>query len=202
MADKQRNHTQMLHLRAASIALAAGIALLTLLAARPAPAQTQTTQAWTPGWDNFNEPLNFTASSVTWSVSAAARLTVNFRLVGAEPSKLYQVGVQIFCDTYPAETFGQFPVNPKGVGCMPLTRQGVTAAIKEVEFGVVTTDMLGNGLFTLVVGPIAAGTYSLEFDVRDSAGCNLTGGVGNSDCYIDFQSPGPIMGDLTTITVP
>jgi hypothetical protein len=39
MADKRGNHTRILHLRAASIALAAGIALLTLLAARSAQAQ-------------------------------------------------------------------------------------------------------------------------------------------------------------------
>ena len=55
-----------------------------------------TTQAWTAGWDNFSEPLDFTHSNITWSVSSTTRkLTVTFRLVGARPSKLYQVGVHI-----------------------------------------------------------------------------------------------------------
>jgi hypothetical protein len=56
----------------------------------------------------------------------------------------------------------------------------------------VTTDIHGNGCFTVVVGPIASGTYDVEFDARDGAGCNLTGGASNgSDCASDFQLPGP-----------
>ena|SRR6266550_3865566 len=43
-----------------------------------------TTEKWTAGWDNFSEPLNFTSSNITWSVSATTRkLTVTFNLVGA-----------------------------------------------------------------------------------------------------------------------
>ncbi len=162
-------------------------------------ASAQTTQTWSPGWDLFSEPLDFNRSYVKWSVSPTRALTVTYRLVGAKPSKLYQVGVAIFCDTFPA-TFGQFPVENGGGTCASITRQGVTATLKSVEFGVVTTDRRGNGSFTLAVGPITSGTYTLEFQARDGAGCNLTGSCGV--CALDFQSPGPIFGDATTITVP
>jgi hypothetical protein len=79
----------------------------------------------------------------------------------------------------------------------------VTETVVAVEFGVVTTDIHGNGSFTVVVGPIASGSYDLEFDARNGAGCNLTGGAGNgSDCNVDLQSPGPTFGMATTITIP
>jgi len=164
---------------------------------------TATPQKWTTGWDNFTEPLNFTHSNVTWSVNSTTRkVTVTFKLVAATPSKLYQVGVHIFCSTFPA-SFGQFPVAGGAGACPAITRQGVTETIKAVEFGVVTTDIHGNGSFTVVVGPVASGTYNLEFDARDGAGCNLIGGAGDgSDCNIDFQSPGPTFGTATTITIP
>ena len=64
--------------------------------------------------------------------------------------------------------------------------------------------MNGNGSFTVVIGPVAAGTYVLEFIALNGAGCDLIGGGGtNTDtCSADFQSPGPTFGDTTTITVP
>ena len=118
-------------------------------------------------------------------------VAVTFTLVGATPSKLYQVGIVPFCSTFPA-TFGQFPVDDGGT-CQSLTRQGVTATAATVELGVVTTDIHGNGSFTVVIGPVASGTYHVEFQARDGAGCNLIGGAGNgSDCADDFQSPGPL----------
>ena len=70
------------------------------------------------------------------------KLSVTFTLVGATPSKLYQVGIVPFCSTFPA-TFGQFPVDDGGT-CQSLTRQGVTATAATVELGVVTTDILWN----------------------------------------------------------
>ena len=100
-------------------------------------------------------------------------------------------------------TGGLPPVAGGAGACPAITRQGVTETIKAVEFGVVTTDIHGNGSFTVVVGPVASGTYNLEFDARDGAGCNLIGGAGDgSDCNIDFQSPGPTFGTATTITIP
>ena len=176
------------------------LVVVLLLSASTASA-TATIQKWTAGWDNFSEPLNFTTSKISWSVNATTRkLSVTFRLVGARPSKLYQVDVHIFCTTFPT-TFGQFPA---GNGtCNSITRQGVTKSLTAVEFGVVTTDIHGNGTFAVMVGPIASGTYDLEFIARDGAGCGLTGGAGNgSDCAADFQSPGPIFGDATTIIIP
>jgi hypothetical protein len=168
-------------------------------------ASATTTQKWTAGWDNFSEPLNYTKSQVMWSVNSTTRkLTLNFKLVGATPSKLYQVALNFFCTTFPA-TFGQFPTEENGDGtCIQATRQGVTATVAEVEVGVVTTDIHGNGSFKVVIGPVASGTYSLEFFARNGAGCDLTGGGGNDadHCEADFQSPGPTFGDATTITIP
>jgi hypothetical protein len=68
------------------------------------------------------------------------------------------------------QPFGQFSVDDGGT-CQSLTRQGVTATAATVELGVVTTDIHGNGSFTVVLGPVAAGTYHVEFQARDGAGC-------------------------------
>jgi hypothetical protein len=163
-----------------------------------------TTQKFVAGWDNFSEPLNFTKSNVKWLVSSTTtsnKLIVTYNLIRAKSSKLYQVALNFFCSTFPA-TFGQFP-NDLGAGpCVTLTRQGVTKDVAEVEVGVVLTDIHGNGSLTVGIAPIPAGTYELEYFVRDGAGCDINGGAGNgSDCAVDFQSPGSF-GMATTITVP
>lgn len=177
------------------------LAATLLLASGVASAQV-TTQKFVVGWNNFGEPLNFTKSNVKWSVSPTTRkLTVTYTLVGATPSKLYQGALNFFCSTFPS-TFGQFPTDLGGGTCFSLTAQGVTATVAEVEIGVVLTDRHGNGSFAVVIGPVASGTYKLEFYVRDGAGCDLIGGAGNgSDCAADFQSPGSF-GTATTIVVP
>ena len=180
------------------------LVVVVLFLSASAALATATTQKWTAGWDNLSEPLNYKKSKVTWSVNpTTSKLSVTFQLVGATPSKLYQVGLNFFCTTFPT-TFGQFPTWTPDGACPSITRQGVTEAVVAVELGVVTTDIIGDGSFTVVVGPIAAGTYDLEFQVRNGAGCNLTGGAGNqdSDCMVDFQSPGPTFGDEVTITIP
>jgi len=180
------------------------LVMLTLFLAVSAASAAVTKQKWTAGWDNFGEPLNYTDSEIEWSVSSARKLTLTYTLVGAVPGKLYQVDLAFFCNTFPS-TFGQFPVQALGDGntCQSITRQGVTASAVYVEVGVVTTDINGNGTFKVVVGPVAAGTYDVEFRALDGAGCALTGGAGNgSDCDADFQSPGPTFGDTTTITIP
>ena len=165
-------------------------------------ASAATTLKWNAGWDNFGEPLNYKKSKVVYSVDATTKdLTVTFTLTSANPNKLYQVGINFFCTTFPV-TFGHFPVDGGGGTCNTITRQGVTLSVTALELGVVTTDEHGDGSFKVVIGPIAAGTYELEFQARDSAGCNLIGGDGNSDCNDDFQSPGPTFGDTTTITIP
>jgi hypothetical protein len=69
-----------------------------------------------------------------------------------------------------------------------------------VTAGVVTTDINGNGSFTVVIGPIAAGTYDLEFYARGGAG---SGPICVPSCpLVEFQSPGPTFGDATAITIP
>ena len=162
-----------------------------------------TKQLWTAGWDNFSEPLNFSKSNVEWSVSRSRKLTLTFNLAGATPLKLYQVSLNFFCTTFPP-TFGQFPTEENGDGtCITLTRQGVTATVAEVEVGVVTTDLKGNGSIKVVIGPVPSGTYQLEFFARNGAGCNFING-GPCDvnhAAADFQSPGPF-GTAATITVP
>jgi hypothetical protein len=154
------------------------------------------TQKWTPGWDNFHEPLNYKKSSLMWSVDSSNRtLTVTYLLVGATPNKLYQAGIHIFCKTFP-KTFGQFPTDTNGGDCPAYTRQGVTKSAAGVFVGVVSTDIHGNGTFSVVVGPVRAGTYHVEFWMRDgAAGCD-----GNQGS--DFQSPGPTWGDATTFAIP
>ena len=172
---------------------------LLLSAAFAATASAQPmTQKWTPGWGILNEPLNYHKSKIEWSVSAADKLTVTYSLVSAVPNKLYQVGLTIFCATFPA-TFGQFPTDTNAGNCIPNFLQGVNATAAAVELGVVLTDDAGTGSVKIVVGPITPGTYALEFDARDGAGCLVTGG--GSDCLIDFQSPGPF-GTATTIVIP
>jgi hypothetical protein len=179
-------------------ALLALMALLLLAGA----ASAATTLKWTAGWDNFGEPLNYKKSKVVYSVTPAkSTLTATFTLAAAKPNKLYQVGINFFCTTFPA-TFGNFPVNGGGGACNTITRQGVTLSVTSIELGVVTTDEHGNGTFSVVIGPIASGSYVLEFQTRDSAGCNLIGGDGDTDCADDFQSPGPTFGDTVTITIP
>lgn len=162
-----------------------------------------TKQKWTAGWDFFSEPLNYNKSTVMWSVSSSRKLAVSVKLVGATPLKLYQASLNFFCTTFPA-TFGQFPTEENGDGtCISLTRQGVTATVAEVEVGVITTDIFGNGAYKIVIGPVPSGTYSLEFFVRNGAGCDFINGgpcdVNHAEA--DFQSPGPY-GTATTITVP
>jgi hypothetical protein len=185
------------------------VLILNAGAALPLQAQTEagrqtptvTTQKWTSGFDNFGEPLNYATSKVKWSVNATThRLSVSATLVSANANKLYQVALMFYCTTFP-NTFGQFPVQTTSGGqCEAITRQGVTASRAEVEVCVVLTDMNGNGSCSVVVGPAAAGTYNLEFLVRDGSGCHISGGNGN--CGVDFQSPGPTFGDSTTITIP
>jgi hypothetical protein len=180
--------------------LLAGALLLSACAA-----SATTTQKWTAGWDNFSEPLNFTKSNIKWSVNSTTRkITVTFSLAGANPTKLYQVALNFFCNTFP-NTFGQFPVeeNPDGT-CIVATKQGVTASIAEIEVGAVLTDLHGNGSFKVVIGPVPSGTYQVEFFSRNGAGCDVNGGGGNGGdiCEADFQSPGPTFGDAITITIP
>jgi hypothetical protein len=120
---------------------------------------------------------------------------VTYTLVGATPNKLYEAALQIFCTTFPA-TFGPFPTLTNNGSCISYTRQGVTQSSAGVFVGVILTDNHGDGTFTIAIGPIASGTYDMEFWARDgAAGCD-----GNQGS--DFQSPGPIWGDGTTITIP
>jgi hypothetical protein len=79
----------------------------------------------------------------------------------------------------------------------------VTKTAAETEIGVVLTDKNGNGSFTVVIGTVPSGTYQVSFFVRNGAGCDVSGGGGNSNttCEADFQSPAPF-GSETTITVP
>ena len=175
------------------VALAAGLALI---AGRAVAAELP----WADGWDRFTEPLNTSTSFVHWSLSPENPfLTVNYQLNGAAPNKLYQVGIHLEKCRKTIPSFGQFPAPGP---CGAITRQGVTRTVEAFEFGVVLTDEFGNGSVAITVGPIAAGTYTLQFTVRNGAGCNLTGGgSGGVVCAVDFQAPNHF-GNTITLTVP
>lgn len=177
------------------------VIVTSLMLANAALAAT-TTLRWAPGWDITTETLGKT-SKVSYSINESERtLAVTFTLVSAKPNTLYQMQATFYCTTFPA-TFGQFPTYFPGAGdCQEDTRQGRTRTVDSVSFGVVTTDIHGDGSFSVVIGPIVEGTYHLSFVALDGAGCELLGGGGNGNCPGLFQSPGPIFGDYTTITIP
>ena len=79
----------------------------------------------------------------------------------------------------------------------------MTKTVAEFEIGVVTTDIHGNGKYSVVIGPVPSGTYELEFFARNGAGCLLVNGgpCDANHAEADFQSPGPF-GSETKITVP
>jgi hypothetical protein len=178
-----------------ALALAAGLALI---AGRAFAAEL----AWADGWDRFAEPLNTSTSFVHWSLSPENPfLTVTYQLNGAAPNKLYQVGIHLEKCLKTLPSFGQFPA--LGGPCGAITRQGVTRTVEAFEFGVVLTDKFGNGSFPVIVGPISAGTYTLQFTVRNGAGCNVNGGGGTvgAICEVDFQAPNHF-GNTITLKVP
>jgi hypothetical protein len=179
--------------RVIALALATGLALI---AARAVAAELP----WADGWDIFTEPLNTKTSFVHWSLSPKNPfLTVTYQLNGAVPSKLYQVGIHLENCRKTLPGFGQFPALGQ---CGAITRQGVTRTVEAFEFGVVLTDEFGNGSFALIVGPIAAGTYTLQFNVRNGAGCNVTGGgSGGAVCAVNFQAPDHF-GKTITLKIP
>src|SRR5262249_54422883 len=165
-----------------ALALAVGLALIV---GRAVAAELP----WAAGWDKLTEPLNTSTSFVHWSLSPENPfLSVTYQLNGAARNKLYQVGIHLENCQKSIPAFGQFP----GPGpCQAITRQGVTRTVEAFEFGVVLTDEFGNGSFAVIVGPIAAGTYRLQFNVRNGAGCNVAGGGGSGGvfCEVDFQAP-------------
>jgi hypothetical protein len=111
-------------------------------------------------------------------------------MVGATPTKAYQVTVGIFCTNEPPN-FGRFPIASGQQGaCQVITRQGITAAQVAAEVGAIVTDSTGNGSFTVTTGALPKGKFKVEFVVRDGVGCNVAGGNSGA-CNIDFQSPGP-----------
>ena len=151
---------------------------------------------WTPGWDKLTEPLNRSTSFVHWSLSPENPfLTVIYQLNGATANKLYEVGIHVEDCTKSVSPFGQF----RSFGaCGPITRQGKTVSVQAFAFGVLLTDAHGNGTYEVLVGPIRAGTYQFQFDVRDGPCLPLIGG--GTDCAVDFQAPAPF-GRTVTLKV-
>jgi hypothetical protein len=180
--------------RLVALAFAAGLALV---GGRAVASELP----WATGWDNFSEPLNKSTSFVHWSLSPGNPfLTVTYQLNGAAANKLYQIGIHLENCRKAISSFGQFPA--LGGPCSAITRQGITKTVEAFEFGVVLTDAFGNGRFAVIVGPIVAGTYALQFNVRNGAGCNVTGGgSGGAVCEVDFQAPNHF-GNTITLKVP
>src|SRR5690349_11259092 len=62
-----------------------------------------------PGWDNHDRVFQ-PGSMVKYSIIQSTKhLKLTYILVGAQPGKLFQVGVSLFCTTAPA-MFGNYPV--------------------------------------------------------------------------------------------
>lgn len=153
------------------------------------------TQAWVAGYALFAEPLDYANSGIEWRVDQTNKLmTIVYTLKGAVPNKLYQVGVLLRKPNCHL-TFGNYPTG----GCTRRVYQGVIRWARNAEFGVVTTDMFGNGTFRVTVGPIASGRYAVKFFARDGAGQKLIGGRTDT-VYECFQSPGPF-GTFTTVLI-
>jgi len=105
---------------------------------------------------------------ITWSVSTRRNLPVTFKFVGGRRPVSYTRSVF----TSSASQFPRPSASSRLAAVAPtITRQGVTRRVSAVEFGVILTDIHGNGRVTVVVGPTASGTYHLEFDARNGAGC-------------------------------
>ena len=160
-------------------------------------------RAWQTGWDIFDEPLNIVTSKVQWTVNTNKAMSIQFLLFGARPSKLYEVGIHTLntCSkANPPTSFGRFPVANNG-RCDTITRQGITRTVQAVELGAILTDAKGNGWALVNTAPIASGTYTFEYTVRNGAGCNVTGGGGGATCSAVFQSPGPFATGVT-VNIP
>jgi hypothetical protein len=75
------------------------------------------------------------------------------------------------------------------LGCDTYTRQGNTRAAQGSDFGLVTTDINGNGALAVLIQNIPAGTYELEFLARSCGSC-----AGAPFHSVIFQAPGPRFG--------
>lgn len=161
----------------------------------------------TPGWDVFDVPLDYRRSGIVWTLDPSKKtLTVAVTLVGSTPTALHQISLHFFCKTFPGN-FGQFQIGTTGdpVECMSITRQGVTRTVTGAEVAVVMTDRNGNGTTTVEIGPIAKGSYRVEYVVRSGAGCGVAGGGIDGPaqiCPSIYQAPGATFGNTWNFTMP
>ncbi|MGH9646234.1 MAG: hypothetical protein ACRD4E_05390 [Bryobacteraceae bacterium] len=82
-----------------ALAVFGGAAAMGQASEAPLARSVATTQTFTTGWDIFNEPLNLSRSNVKWT-PGTHKLTVVYKLVGARPSKLYQVALKCSSQTH------------------------------------------------------------------------------------------------------
>src|SRR5262249_31380326 len=140
---------------------------------------------WTPGWDTFNQPLDWAHSFVRFNQpSGTSNLEITYHIHGATPNKSYAAGLHIFhrCLT----SFGQF--TSPFLCNVNIQRQGkVVDVVQAYELGTIATNPAGNGDLVVKVTGIAPGDYVLEFHVRSGNTC--TGFAGT--CDVIYQSPGP-----------
>jgi hypothetical protein len=172
-------------------------AAITVQSIRPAQdSSAPLSGQWSPGWDVFDEGLDYAKSFVDWNQPGrgqTSNLVIKYHLVGARANWAYQVGVHVFdrCDS----AFGQYR---RIIPCStPATRQGKSRNVEAFEFGPVSTDAVGNGAETFVVHDIASGNYEFEFDVRAGVGCPASG-----ICNVVFQAPGPFGAGTIKISIP
>jgi len=171
------------------------VVIAVLMAFLPCWCAADTMLSWTAGWDEFNQPLNYQNSYLSFSAPNSTRWNVTYHLVGAAPLSTHDVGIHEFLDLNASCTglsFGQF--SPE-TGCAIVTRQGHTAKVVDFGFGMLTTDASGNGELMVEVNGVDPGSYNLEFDVRSGATCPPA-------CDVIYQSPGPEFTDYVTLDFP
>ena len=134
--------------------------------------------AWQYGWDGFSGPMNFSESTLIWSLSGST-LHVSAAIFGAIPNTQYTIGLELFYAVARQcrSGFGQF-----GLGaCLEVTRQGVTTWEDDTNrasgIGTIFTNGSGIGTLSLSITGVATGVYDLGFYAQDGS--------------INFQAPGP-----------
>lgn len=156
------------------------------------------TLKWGGGWSETNEQINFSDSYVSYDYFKSSRfLRVTYYLSGAKPKKLHQVGMHFYCTT-PIQKFGQFSANAKS--CVSYTLGGVTKSVDSFEFGVILTDIDGNGSFEVNIGPLNPGVYKIQFTARLDAGCYMSGYPSPyQKCSVVFSAPGKFGNSISLI---
>ncbi len=151
---------------------------------------------WRPGWDDFNQPLDYTGSFVTFEQGPAAdNLHIVYSLLQSVPNTAHLVGIDLYWGPVGVPStsqcltnFGQFPAS----NCAYTCRQNVCRTYNSFELGTITLDANGNGKLALTVDGLAPGSYEAQFYVREP---------GNDFSEVIYQAPAPYGVGTVFITI-